>query len=186
MREIPELRTERLRLRLWREEDLAPFATLNADPAVVEYLGGGLTREQSDALAQRIREHFDHHRFGLWAVEVPDVAEFAGFIGLSIPAFEVHFTPCVEIGWRLAREHWGRGYATEGARAAQEFGFAQLDLDEIVSFTAVANQRSRTVMERIGMQYDPHGDFDHPALPPEHPLRRHVLYRLTRKAWRRT
>lgn len=176
--EIPALRTERLHLREWRDTDLAPFAALNADPAVVEYLAGALTRAQSDALAARIREHFERHGFGAWAVEVPRVTEFAGFIGLAIPSFEARFTPCVEIGWRLAREHWGRGYATEGARAALAFGFEQLDLAEIVSFTAVANQRSRTVMERIGMRRDPSDDFDHPELPPDHPLRRHVLYRI--------
>lgn len=176
--ETPELRTRRLWLRGWSDADLAPFAALNADPAVTEYLGGALTREQSDALARRIREHFDRHGFSLWAVEVMEPAQFAGFLGLAIPEFEAHFTPCVEIGWRLAREHWGHGYATEGARAARAFGFEQLGLDEIVSFTAVANRRSRAVMERIGMQRDPADDFDHPSLPVGHPLRRHVLYRM--------
>jgi ribosomal-protein-alanine N-acetyltransferase len=176
------LRTERLLLRPWRDSDLAPFATINADPEVTEFLAGALSRKESDAVAQRIREHSDRHRFGLWAVEVPGVADFIGFIGLSIPSFEAHFTPCVEVVWRLAREHWGSGYATEGARAALEFGFTEPGLDEIVSFTTVANQRSRAVMERLGMRRDPADDFDHPALPADHPLRRHVLYRIGKRA----
>jgi len=176
----PELHTERLFLRAWRDDDLAPFAAINTDPEVVRYLGGSLTRERSDALVQRIREHFDREGFGLWAVEISGVARFAGFIGLSVPAFEAHFTPSVEVGWRLARAHWGAGYATEGARAALSFGFEQHGLKEIVSFTAAANTRSRSVMERLGMRRDPGDDFDHPSLPPGHPLRRHVLYRIKR------
>lgn len=172
-----ELRTTRLYLRPWRDADLAPFAALNADPAVVEYLPGPLSRAESDALVARVCEHFDRNGFGPWAVEVPGVTPFAGFIGLSIPAFEAHFTPCVEAGWRLAREHWGKGYASEGAGAALRFGFEQLHLDEIVSFTVTGNHRSRAVMERLGMQRDPADDFDHPGLPPGHRLRRHVVYR---------
>ena len=132
----------------------------------------------------RIREHFDRHGYGLWAVEVPGVADFIGFVGLAVPRFESHFTPCVEIGWRLAREHWGRGYATEAAHAALEFGFLDLALNEIVSFTATTNRRSRAVMERIGMTRSPDDDFDHPSLPEGHPLRRHVLYRAGRPAGR--
>jgi len=181
----PELHTQRLRLRLWRDDDLGPFAALNADPAVVEYLGGASTRAQSDALAERIRAHFEREGFGLWAVEIPKVATFAGFVGLSVPPFKAHFTPCVEVGWRLARACWGVGYATEGARAAISFGFEQLHLKEIVSFTVPANRRSRAVMERIGMQRDLQGDFDHPGLPEEHPLRRHVLYRISDQSWLR-
>lgn len=173
-----ELRTERLLLRRWRRADLAPFAELNADPAVFEYLPGPLSRAESDALAARIDAHFGRNGFGLWAVEIPAVTPFAGFIGLSIPAFEAHFTPCVEVGWRLARAHWGRGYASEGARAALRFGFEQLRLDEIVSFTVVDNRRSRAVMERLGMRHHPDDDFDHPALPEGDRLRRHALYRV--------
>lgn len=120
--------------------------------------------------------HFQEHGFGLWAVEIPGVATFAGFVGLSVPRFEAHFTPCVEIGWRLAAPYWGRGYATEGARAALEFGFDHLHLDQIVSFTVPDNVRSRRVMEKIGMTHDPADDFDHPNLPEGHRLRRHVLY----------
>jgi RimJ/RimL family protein N-acetyltransferase len=174
------LRTERLILRPWRDEDLGPFAALNADPAVMEHFPSLLTRSQSDAAAARIREEMAERGFGLWAVEVPSVATFIGFTGLSVPRFEAHFTPCVEIGWRIAREHWGRGYAPEAARAALAFGFERLALAEIVSFTAAGNARSRRVMEKIGMTHDAAGDFDHPSLPPRHPLRWHVLYRIQR------
>ena len=128
----------------------------------MEHLPAVLTRRESDALADRIRAHFVERGFGLWAVEVPGVADFAGFIGLSVPSFEAHFTPCVEVGWRLAAELWGRGYATEGARAALDFGFERLGLEEIVSFTVPANVRSRRVMERLGMRHSPADDFDHP------------------------
>jgi RimJ/RimL family protein N-acetyltransferase len=175
-----ELCTERLHLRAWRDADLEPFAALNRDPAVVEFLPGPLSRADSDALAARFRRHHEQHGFGLWAVEIPGVTPFAGFIGLSIPAFTAHFTPCVEVGWRLARAHWGAGYATEGARAALLCGFEELDLREIVSFTVPANRRSRAVMERLGMRCDSADDFDRPDLPPGHRLRRHVLYRLSR------
>lgn len=177
-----ELRTARLLLRRWRDEDRAPFAALNADPLVTEFLPGPLSRADSDALVDRIEGHFAQHGFGLWAIEVPDAIPFAGFVGLAVPAFEAAFTPCVEVGWRLAAACWGRGYATEGARAALAFGFARLGLAEIVSFTVPANVRSRRVMERLGMTHDPADDFDHPALPDGHPLRRHVLYRVTRGA----
>ena len=176
-----ELRTDRLRLRRWLAADRAPFAALNADPKVSEYLPTVLSPEQSDAFVARAEEHFNQHGFGLWAVEIRDVTPFAGFVGLSTPRFEAHFTPSVEVGWRFGVEHWGRGYATEGARAALAFGFEALRLEEIVSFTVPANVRSRRVMEKIGMTYDPADDFDHPSLPEGHPLRRHVLYRITRK-----
>ncbi len=173
-------RTTRLHLRTWRDEDLPVFAAMNADPNVMEFFPKTLDRSESDALATRIRDGLARRGFGLWAVEVPGVAGFIGFVGLSVPAFEAHFTPCVEIGWRLAREHWGRGYATEAARAVLEFGFQDLALDEIVSFTVPANLRSRRVMERIGMTHSPADDYDHPLLPEGHPLRRHVLYRALR------
>lgn len=175
-----ELRTERLLLRRWRPEDREPFAALNADPRVVEFLPGPLSRSESDERAARFEAHFQEHGYGLWAVEVVGVAPFAGFVGLSVPRFETPFMPCVEIGWRLAAEHWGRGYATEGARAALAFGFEWLSLTEIVSFTVPDNIRSRRVMEKIGMAHHPAEDFDHPLLPEGHRLRRHVLYRLAR------
>ncbi len=146
----------------------------------MEYLPSPLSREESDALAGRIDAHFDEHGFGLWAVEIPDVAPFIGFTGLSVPRFEAHFTPCVEIGWRLAADHWGHGYATEAAYRVLEFGFEIVHLHEIVSFTTTGNYRSRQVMERIGMVRDPADDFDHPSMAQDDPLRRHVLYRIGR------
>jgi RimJ/RimL family protein N-acetyltransferase len=172
------LETERLLLRRWRPEDREPFARMNADPRVMEFFPKQFTREESDASVDRIDAHFQKHEFGLWAVELPGEAPFIGFIGLAVPRFEAAFTPCVEVGWRLAAEHWGRGYATEGARAALAFGFGSLKLDEIVSFTVPTNVRSRRVMEKIGMSHCPEEDFEHPLVPEGHPLRRHVLYRI--------
>jgi RimJ/RimL family protein N-acetyltransferase len=175
-----ELRTDRLYLRRWKADDRPTFARLNADPRVTEFLGQPLSPEESDARVNRIEAHFAEHGFGLWAVEIPGVTPFAGFIGLAIPRFEAAFTPCVEIGWRLDADHWKHGYATEGARAALAFGFDALQLGEIVSFTVPANIRSRRVMEKLGMTHSPDEDFDHPLLTEGHPLRRHVLYRLRR------
>lgn len=175
-----ELRTERLRLRRWGPGDREPLARLNADPVVMEHLPGVLSRRQSDELVDRLEEHFDRHGFGPWCVEVADESAVFGFVGLSVPSFEAPFTPCVEVSWRLAREHWGRGYATEAARAALAFGFEHLGLGEILSFTVPANLRSRRLMERLGMIRNPADDFDHPRLPPGHPLRAHVLYRIRR------
>jgi len=180
----PTLRTERLILRPWRAEDLEPFAALNADPRVAATLGGPEDRAFSDALAERIIAGFAARGFDRWAIEVPGVAPFIGFVGLSPPSFEAHFTPCIEIGWRLAFDHWGKGYVTEGARAALAFGFEEVGLSEIVSFTAESNTRSRAVMERLGMHADPKDDFQHVRLGPDHPLYHHVLYRLRRQEWR--
>lgn len=174
----PDLRTARLLLRGWRDEDREPFAAMNADPAVREYFASLLSRSESDRLTDRIEAEFAERPFGVWAVEIPGVAPFAGFTGLSVPSFEASFTPCVEVAWRLAREFWGRGYATEAARAAVEFGFTQAGLDEIVSFTVPANVRSVRVMEKLGMKFS--GEFAHPGIAEGHPLRRHVLYRLRR------
>ena len=173
-----ELRTPRLLLRPWQIADREPFARMNADGRVMEYFAGPLSSNESDALADRLEAELAWRGWGLWAVEIPGLAPFAGFIGLSVPSFEAAFTPCVEVGWRLAARFWGAGYATEGARAAIAFGFETLNLDEIVSFTVPANVRSRHVMERVGMSHDPTHDFDHPGLPSGHPLRRHVLYTL--------
>jgi RimJ/RimL family protein N-acetyltransferase len=174
-----EILTDRLRLRAWLPTDRALFATLNADPRVMEYFVSTLSRERSDALASQCEETLDRYGFGFWAVDVPGIAAFVGFIGLSVPNFQTHFTPCVEIGWRLAAEYWNRGYATEGASAALRFGFDTLQLGEIVAFTVPSNVRSRRVMEKIGMVHNPADDFDHPLVPEGHPLRRHLLYRVS-------
>lgn len=176
---VRELRTERLLLRQWQEADLEPFAQLNADPEVMTHFPSLLTRERSDALARDISDSIEEQGWGLWAVEVVDGPSFIGFVGLNEPRFEAHFIPAVEVGWRLGREHWGYGYATEAARAAVDFGFGELGLDEIVAMVAPANARSRAVAERLGMTRNPADDFDHPRIP-EGPLQRHVLYRLAR------
>lgn len=173
------LQTDRLLLRPWRDEDLPAFAALNGDPEVMEFMPRLLSRAESDAFADRIRRRIEAEGWGLWALDVPGVAPFAGYVGLSVPSFEAPFTPSVEIGWRLARACWGRGYATEAARLAVDHGFCALGLEEIVSFTYEGNMRSRAVMQRLGMRHDASGDFDHPALP-GHWLQRHVLYRLPR------
>jgi RimJ/RimL family protein N-acetyltransferase len=177
-----ELRTERLLLRRWLPADREPFALMSADPRVHEFLPGPYTRTDSDARIARFEAHFEEHGFGFWAVEIPGRASFAGFVGLAWARFEAHFTPCVEIGWRLAADHWGHGYATEAAQCALAFGFNQLQVEEIVAFTVPENIRSQRVMERIGMTRTPADDFDHPLLPEGHPLRRHILYRISRRA----
>ncbi len=181
-----EIHTERLVLRRWRDSDREPFAAMNADSAVMEHMTGLLSREESDAFIDRVEQGFEIWGFGLWALEVPGVADCIGFTGLWPPSFDAHFTPAVEVGWRLAREHWGRGYATEAAAAALDFGFDEAGLGEVVSFTIPANVRSIAVMERLGMTHNPADDFDHPRLPAGSPLRRHVLYRMRAERWRMT
>ncbi len=177
---VAALTTDRLLLRQWEDEDLIPFAALCADPEVMEHFPAPLTPEQSADLVGRQRALLDAGKPGLFAVEVEETGEFIGLVGFAVPAFTAPFTPCVEIGWRLARTAWGRGFATEAGAAVLEHGFATLDLSEIVSFTTRANLRSRAVMERLGMSYDPSDDFNHPALARDNPLRAHVLYRLHR------
>jgi RimJ/RimL family protein N-acetyltransferase len=179
---IARVETERLILRTWREADREPFARINADPAVMEFFPASLSRAESDEGVDRIEKHFRERGFGLFAAELRRDGTFIGFIGLNVPRFVAHFTPCVEIGWRLAAAHWGQGLATEGARAVVRHGFETLALDEIVAFTIPANVRSRRVMEKLGMTHDPEDDFDHPGLEPGHPMRRHVLYWLKRNA----
>ncbi|MGI8334944.1 GNAT family N-acetyltransferase [Actinomadura scrupuli] len=174
-----QLRTDRLVLRRWRDGDRAPFAAMNADPEVMEYFPAALTSDESDAFIDRIEAGFERHGFGLWAVEIAETGRFIGFTGLSVPRFEAHFTPAVEIGWRLVRPGWGHGYASEAARRALGFAFDDLGLGEVVSFTTRANLRSQAVMERIGMTHDPADDFDHPLLEEGHPFRPHVLWRMT-------
>ena len=169
------LETERLLLRTWTEADVVPFSLMNGDPQVMEYFPSTLSSEESLQLYQRITAFMENRGFGLFAVELKRSHEFMGFIGLNEPTFTAAFTPCVEIGWRLARPFWGQGFATEGAKACLDFGFSTLHLQEIVSFTSKLNLKSIAVMERIGMQYA--GEFEHPKLEPGHRLRTHVLYR---------
>jgi RimJ/RimL family protein N-acetyltransferase len=176
------LETERMILREWRQSDRQAFARINADPRVMEFLPTPLSPEESDRFVERIERHIQDHGFGLSAAELRQDHSFIGYIGLAVPAFEAKFTPCVEIGWRLSADQWGRGLATEGAREIIRYAFEVLKLDALVSFTVPANLRSRRVMEKLGMTRDPAEDFDHPNLPLGHPLRRHVLYRLRRPA----
>jgi RimJ/RimL family protein N-acetyltransferase len=180
---VPEIATERLRLRGWRDADREPWAALNADPDVMAHFPTMLSRATCDRLLDLTMDGWAENGFGLWALERVEDGAFLGFTGLSRPSFEAHFTPAVEVGWRLARHAWGHGFATEAARAALRFGFETVGLEEIVSFTVPANVRSRAVMERIGMHHDPADNFDHPKLPEGHPLRAHVLYRLRRVDW---
>ncbi|MDQ6909296.1 MAG: GNAT family N-acetyltransferase [Actinomycetota bacterium] len=175
---VPTLQTARLLLRPWRGEDRAEFAALNADAEVMAHFPAPLDRRQSDALVDYIEATFAASGFGLWAVEVPGGVPFIGFVGLNPVPFEACFTPAVEVGWRLARRYWGRGYATEAAKAAVEYGFGEAGLEEIVSFATRENRRSRAVMERLGMTHDPADDFDHPNLAADDPFRPHVLYRI--------
>jgi RimJ/RimL family protein N-acetyltransferase len=170
------IETARLVLRRWRPGDRAPFAALNADPEVTEFFPSTLTSRESDELVDRIESVFAERGFGLWALEVKETGSFIGFTGLNPVAFDAPFCPAVEVGWRLAREAWGSGFASEAARASVADGFDEVGLDEIVSFTFVGNRRSRAVMERIGMRRDPAEDFMHPRLV-DHPLAPHVLYR---------
>ena len=180
---IPSIATPRLVLRGWRSDDRPPFAAMNEDPEVMAHFPTPLGRAASDLLLDGIAGHWAENGFGLWAVERASDGRLLGFTGLSRPGFDAPFMPVVEVGWRLARDAWGQGYATEAARAALRFGFETHGLREIVSFTVPANVRSRRVMEQIGMTHDPADDFDHPRLPPGHGLRRHVLYRLSRARW---
>lgn len=180
---IPVLTTARLRLRGFAEGDSAPFAAMNADPEVMRYMSRRLDRAQSDAFIDRIVDRWAADRFGLWAIERLDDEAFLGFAGLAAPSFSAPFTPAIEVGWRLARAAWGHGYATEAGSAALRFGFESPGRDEIVSFTAVGNERSRRVMARLGMTRDPADDFDYPLVAPDHPIRRQVLYRLSRARW---
>jgi RimJ/RimL family protein N-acetyltransferase len=179
----PTLLTSRLLMRRWQPADRDPFAALSADPEVMRYFQAPLTRAESDAMIDRIEVGMERAGFGLWALQVRESGEFIGFTGLSVPTFTAPFLPGVEIGWRLARAAWGHGYATEAARAALDFGFNEIGLTQVISFTTVTNAASRAVMTRLGMTRDPAEDFDHPRLPESHPLRPHVLYRLTSEAF---
>jgi ribosomal-protein-alanine N-acetyltransferase len=180
MRSIPVLNTGRLILRPWQAQDREPFAAINRDPALMQFMPAPLSAEETNAFVNRVELHFNQHGFSLWAAQLRNTDQFIGYIGLAVPRFQAPFMPAVEIGWRLASEFWRRGLATEGARAVGEHAFSDLQLPALVSFTVPANLPSRRVMERLGMTHDPADDFDHPLLQEGHPLRRHVLYRLNR------
>ncbi len=179
---MPEVRTARLLLRGWCDDDREPFAAMNADPEVMRWFPSPLSRAECDAFVDRIIRAWADHGMGLWAVEPIDEEprRCVGFVGLAVPRFDAPFMPCVEVGWRLDRAVWGRGYAPEGARAALALAFGEHGIDEVVSMTAVGNTKSRRVMEKLGMTHDPADDFDHPRIEPGNPLRRHVLYRIRR------
>ena len=179
-----EWRTARLLLRPWRAQDLPAYAALNADPDVMAHFPDVLSKADSDAMAQRCQSLIEARGAGVWAVQRLDTGEFIGHVGLHTPAGNLPFAPCVEIAWRLAREHWQHGFATEAAHEALRIGFAELQLPEIVAFTAMTNLPSQAVMKRLGMQRDPQGDFNHPVLPHGHRLQRHGLWRLPAQVWR--
>ncbi len=177
------LATERLLLRRWRDEDLDPYAALNADPVVMEHMPSLLSREESAAHIVAMERGWDQRGFGLWAVERRDTGELVGFVGCNDPGFEAPFMPAVEVGWRLARSHWGHGFATEAAVASLDDVFERVGLEQVVSFTTPPNHRSQAVMTRVGLRRDPAGDFEHPRLPEGHRLRHHLLYRVSADEW---
>ncbi len=180
---IKILETDRLILRTFRATDVDQMALIDQDPKVCQYLPAIGTRASTEAGVQRIMQHYESYGFSLSAVELKNSGEFIGFTGLITPSFQAHFTPAVEIGWRLASPHWNKGYATEGAKAALHYGFLQLGLNEVVSFTVVNNLASRRVMEKIGLHHQAQDDFDHPRLSANSPLCRHILYRLTKQEY---
>ena len=182
MPELLEFDTEHLRLRQWCAADREPFAVLNADPEVMEFYPAPLSRSESDAMANRCQALIAERGWGFWAVETKSENEFVGFVGLHTPAPELPFSPCVEVGWRLAVKHWGKGFATEAAHGALRIGFEELGLTEIVSFTSAINLRSRAVMVRLGMR-ETEETFEHPSVPMGSALRQHCLYRLSHSQW---
>ncbi len=181
MQIIPTLKTERLILRPWRASDLEAFAVINADKKVMEFIPKSLTRQESDALVKAFEEEWKQRHYGRWAIEVPNVADFIGYVGFHYYDFPAKFTPCVEIGWRLSADHWGKGYATEAAKAALDYGFHQLNMKENYAFTFQGNENSRKLMERLGMTYEPELQFEHPDLPSGHPMGIYVVYRIRPK-----
>lgn len=180
---LPVLHTQRLILRPWYPADLVEFAKINADPKVMEFYERTLTQTESDALAEKIQREFAERGYGFWAVEVPHVAPFIGYIGLNYWNLEMPFAPCIDVGWRVSSHYWGQGYATEGAKAAIRYGFEHFSFAEIVSMATANNLRSHRVMQRLGMITDPLEDFHHPKLPQDHPLSKRVLYRLSYQQW---
>jgi RimJ/RimL family protein N-acetyltransferase len=177
------LRTRRLILRRWKESDLLPYAKINADRRVMEFMLGTMTEQETRQSIDHAEKHFDLHGFGRWAVEIAGSERFIGFVGISIPTYALPFSPCVEVAWRICAEEWGNGYAPEAATEAMRDGFERVGLREIVSFTTSTNLKSRRVMEKLGMQYCPGEDFDHPMVAEGHRLRRHVLYRMSKADW---
>lgn len=182
MIQIIEPRTERIQLRQWRNTDRNPLATMSADPQVMEFFPSTLNRSESDALADRCEATISARGWGIWAAELLETNEFIGFIGLHIPKDDLPCSPCVEVLWRLARPYWGLGYATEAASAALEYGFEQLELEEIVAFAVVKNYRSRAVMERLNM-IDTGKTFEHPNVPMNSLIREHCLYKISNQEW---
>ena len=182
MTEIIEIQTERLCLRQWRKEDRPVFARLNADPVVMEYYPNILTTEESNNMAQILESLITERGWGFWAVELINEKSFIGFVGLHKPTYDLPMTPCVEIGWRLAKEYWHKGYATEAAEASLDVAFKQLALPEVVSFASVSNKKSQAVMSRLNM-VDTSNNFEHPIIPENNPLREHVLYKINKKSW---
>ena len=172
------IETERLILRTWKKEDAEAYFQINQDPKVIEFLRGPLTMEQVNDFIPAVNSHGDKRGYTLWAACLKETGELMGFIGLNYTDWESHFTPAVEVGWRLGSQFWGKGYATEGAKASLDYGFKKCGLKEIVSFTVPANVRSLRVMEKIGLKRDVNGDFAHPKSPADHPLSQHILYRL--------
>lgn len=182
MLQITELKTERLLLRKWRDDDLTDFAALNADPEVMEFFADVLDTKESNELAKEIIKRINENGWGFWAVELLSDNSFIGFVGLNKPSYDVPVDLCIEIGWRLAKKYWGHGYATEAAKASLEFAFNELKLDKVYSFASVGNKRSCAVMERLNM-VDTNTPFQHPMIPEGSPLREHVLYKIDKQRW---
>lgn len=182
MSKVIELRTDRLILRQWKKEDFPAFARMNADPVVMEYYPDTLSEDESNSMAHKLESLISERSWGFWAVETIKENRFIGFVGLHKPTYELPVSPCVEIGWRLAKEYWGSGYATEAAEASLRFAFVNLGLNEVYSFTSVSNKKSRSVMERLNMQ-NTGKNFEHPIIPENHSLREHVLYKITKDQW---
>lgn len=177
------LETERLYLKQWQKTDFEPFAEMNSDKEVMRYFPKVLSSEESDAMALGCQSLIEKNGWGFWAVSLKDTKAFIGFVGLYQPHHNFPFSPCIEIAWRLRKEYWGYGYATEAANAALKFAFEELKLKQVVSFTACSNRPSQRVMERIGMT-NKQEDFFHPAIEENHPLAKHVLYKITQTEWR--
>ena len=182
MKAIVELETERLKLRQWKERDLPLFAEINADPDVMEYYPSALNEAESNSMANKLKQLISERSWGFWAVETKKEKQFIGFVGLHKPAYDLPVTPCVEVGWRLEKEYWGKGYATEAARESLRFAFEELKLNEVYSFASVSNKRSWSVMKRLNMVNTGY-NFEHPIIPKNHPLREHVLYKITAEDW---